>query len=423
MFKCEKCDHEAQIKGFCPVDGTALKQFNAGEKDNDNGLEKLLSDIKSTVKAQTEEVLKEYGLDKGSGLPVDKGQGNGKGMTKARSAREYVKGILAEEDQETLDSFSSEKEQDQFLAKCRSAYFFKHIVAFQVTKDPAHLAHVKALAEGTDAVGGYLTPTEFRMQLVRDMKDKPFLRNLVTVIPMKSDNMSIPTLTSDVQTSWGSENTTISTTTARFGELTLSPSRLNTFMYTSRELVADSAIGVIQLITTLFGEAIGREEDRVIVNGSGTGQPKGILQETLAGIDNLNDDSTIADNIKKLPYRLNKAYRLNARWLANALALEKIAVLKDSQNQYLLKTLEEGTVMRLAGHPIEEQSDMPVDTLLLGDFKHYFLGDREQMSVETTTDGAGAFEKHQVAIKVTERIDGKVALTNAFRKITNCGFD
>jgi len=41
------------------------------------------------------------------------------------------------------------------------------------------------------------------------------------------------------------------------------------------------------------------------------------------------------------------------------------------------------------------------------------------MTVKVTTEGAGTFLKDQVAIKVTERVDGKLALTRAMRKITN----
>jgi hypothetical protein len=40
------------------------------------------------------------------------------------------------------------------------------------------------------------------------------------------------------------------------------------------------------------------------------------------------------------------------------------------------------------------------------------------MGVETTTVGAGAFERHQVAFKVWERIDGQLGLTDGFRKLT-----
>lgn len=420
-FKCTEqgCDHKAEEKGFCPKHGKELTMNSEADR-----LEALLGSIKSMVKETTETTLKEYGLDKSV---VNKHIfGGGDKQLSREQKLELVKGLLNPADKQHFEAFDGdEKEQKTFLRKARIAYFFKHLVRFQVSKDQEDLNIVKALAEGVNADGGFLTPTEFRAELVRDIADKPFLRNLVTVIPMTSDSLELPTLLSSVKTSWGSENTTISTTTARFGQLTFAPKRLNTFLYTSRELVADSALNVVQLITRLMTEAIGAEEDRVIVNGSGSGQPKGILQETLGGIDNANTDANLPDNIKKLPFKLGTAYRRNARWLVNSVSAGVISALKDSQNNYLIrnlegKGLEEAT---LAGYPIHEQNDMPLDTLLFGDLSFYYLADREQISVETTTEGAGTFEKHQVAIKVIERIDGKVALTNAFKTITNAGID
>jgi HK97 family phage major capsid protein len=336
---------------------------------------------------------------------------------------EYVKSIMTE-NEKAMVAVSKDTDREKLMAKLRIAYFFKNLVWFNVTKDPTYLQHVKALASGVDADGGYTVPPEFRALLIEDIQDRPVMRNMVTVFPMGSNSLELPSLASGVKTSWGSENTSISTTTARFGTLTFTPYRLNSLLYTSRELVADSAFNVVQLITRLFGEAVAREEDRVIINGSGTGQPKGILQETLSGIDNGNDDSTLAVNVKKLPFRLGTAYRTKAKWVMNSLSLSAVATLRDSQNNFLFKEGIEGlTPHRLAGYEVHEQNDMPLDTLLFGDFSYYYLADREQISVETTTEGAGTFEKHQVAIKVVERIDGKVALTRAFRTLTNCGID
>jgi len=417
-YKCEKCDHTSNEKGFCPKHGKKLVEVNQTDEEH---LQSLLKNIGGVVEKRVKETVKDLGLDKVSSKlqhPESKIPGT------AKEKYEYLEKILSDVDQAELTRQPTDEKKTEFLGKARMAYFFKNLVLFQVNKDPDYLAHVKALAEGVDADGGYLTPTEFRAQLIEDIQDKSFLRGLVTVIPMASDNMEIPTLASGVKTSWGSENTSISTTTARFGQLTLAPNRLNSLLYTSRELVNDSAINLIQLITRLFTEAIGREEDRVIINGSGSGQPQGILQETLSGIDNANDDSALPVNIKKLPFRLGTAYRRNARWIMNSLSLAAVATLRDSNNQFLFKEGIEGlTPHTLAGYKVHEQNDMPLDTLLFGDLGQYFLGDRERISVETTTEGAGTFEKHQVAIKVVERIDGKVAQTNGFRTITNAGID
>ncbi len=417
-YKCtaQNCDHTAEAKGFCPKDGTALSEVKAVEMSAE--VKELLASIGDVVKQTTEETVKAMGLD---GLPRQQVLGNPKTHDEKMA---YVKGIMSEADTKMFNALPSTKQED-YLRKAKIGLFFKNLVAFGVSKDPDYLKHVKALSEGDAASGGYLVPTEFRAQLVEDIKDQPVLRNLVTVIPMATDALELPTLASDVKTSWGSENTAISTTTARFGTLAFAPKRLNTMMYTSRELVADSAISIVPLITRLFVAAIGREEDRVIVAGTGSGQPTGIFASglTYGGFSNLSGtDADLATKIKKLPFKLPTAYRKNARWVMNSAAIAHISALKDTQGRFLYTEGIEGqSPAKLVGYPVVEQNDMAAETLLFGDLSYYYLADREQISVETTTEGAGTFEKHQVAIKIVERIDGKVAINNAFKTITAAG--
>ncbi len=414
-FNCGKCDHKASEKGFCPKDGSELiesKDVMGAE------LKTLLENIGQVVEQKTKETLKGMGFDGNSDRKI-------MGAPKSHDEKlTYVKGIMSDVDSKYYNAISSDKQSD-FLKKARIAYFFKSLVQFASTHDPEYLQHVKALSEGDAASGGYLVPTEFRAELVEDIKDLPVMRNLVTVIPMSSDSLELPTLASDVKTSWGSENTAISTTTARFGTLTFTPFRLNTMMYTSRELVSDSAIAVVPLITRLFSQAIGRAEDTAIIAGSGSGQPSGIFKSglTYGGFSNLSGtDATLATKIKKLPFKLGTAYRPNARWVMNSAAIAHVSALKDSQNNFLFKEGIEGiSPAKLAGYPVVEQNDMAEETLLFGDLSYYYFADREQLSVETTTQGAGTFEKHQVAIKVVERVDGKVAVSNAFKTITAAG--
>jgi len=413
-YKCASCDHTAEEKGYCPTHGE-LSEVSAMSEE----MKSLLGKIGDIAAQRTQDVLKEMGL---GGAPKKEVIGNPKTSDEKFA---YVKSILSDRDASMLNALPSEKQAD-FLRKAKIGMFFKSLIAFSTTSDPEYLKHVKALSEGDNASGGYLVPPEFRAQLVEDIKDSPVMRNLVTVIPMGSDSLELPTLASDVRTSSGSENTAIQTTTARFGTLTFTPYRLNTMMYTSRELVADSAISIVPLITRLFTQAIGRAEDTAIINGSGTGQPKGIITDiaNISGIDNANVDANLAGNLKLLPFRLGTAYRSRAKWVMNSITLGAISALKDNNGQFLYKEGIEGlSPHRLCGYEVFEQNDMPLDTILFGDFSNYYLADREQMSVETTTQGAGTFEKHQVAIKVVERIDGKIALTQAFRKLTNAGVD
>ena len=53
-------------------------------------------------------------------------------------------------------------------------------------------------------------------------------------------------------------------------------------LYTSDELVEDAHdFNVVQLIIGLFSEAIAEEEDKVITQGSGVGQPTGLTNCTI----------------------------------------------------------------------------------------------------------------------------------------------
>src|SRR3990167_4318014 len=80
---------------------------------------------------------------------------------------------------------------------------------------------LKALAEGTDADGGYLFPNEFLAEIIRDLPELNVMRNYVRIIPMKRDKMDITSLVDGLDVFWTAENAAKSTTTARFTQQTL----------------------------------------------------------------------------------------------------------------------------------------------------------------------------------------------------------
>lgn len=275
---------------------------------------------------------------------------------------------------------------------------------------------VKALAEGVDANGGYLVPDEFSASIVDWAQDKPVMRRFATVWPMKEKVLNIPALAADVAVYWGSENTSISTTSADFGEVQLSVNKLNAIIYLSTELFEDSEIDLSSYLTGRFAQAVFREEDRKFMTGSGTGEPKGLSAYTISSVDKLSLGT--ADDFITAYWRTPQQFRENGVWIMDNLSIEKASALKDTNGQYLLIRPVDGKLPTLMGRPVLEQNDAG-KTVYFGDPKFYYIGDRRKMSVKTTTEGAGTFEKDQVALKVTERVDGKLALTRAFRKISN----
>lgn len=274
----------------------------------------------------------------------------------------------------------------------------------------------KALSEGTPADGGYLVPDEFRADIIDWAHDKPVIRNYATVWPMKGKTLKLPALAADVQVYWGTENKSISTTSAEFTEVSLSSYKLNAIIYLSEELFEDSAIDLMPYLTDRFASAIYREEDKKFVSGSGSGQPTGISQASIGSLSAATSKSP--DRFIDTYWRLPQAHRENAVWLMTSMVIASVSSLKDTQNNYLLVRPTDGKLPMMMGRPVLEQNDCG-KTIYFGDLRFYYIGDRRKITVKTTTEGAGTFEKDQIAIKVTERVDGKVALTRAFRAITN----
>lgn len=277
---------------------------------------------------------------------------------------------------------------------------------------------VKALSEGSDENGGYLVPDEFRAELIQEVINTDSLRKYCTVIPMSSKYLEIPKLTSDVRVYWGTENRTITTTTADFGNVTLTPFRLNAIIYTSRELFEDAAISVFEILRQRFTARVADEEMRVFMGGNGTTQPKGINTETT--IPSVTAASALTpDHITKAYWKLPTGYRGNARWIINSRVMEHLENAKETgTGAYLYPSLQ-AEVKTLKGRPILITDHQPSAKITLGDPKFYYVGDRKQVSMEMSTEAGTAWEKHQVGLKLTERLDGKVALITAFVQITN----
>lgn len=296
------------------------------------------------------------------------------------------------------------------------------VVAFYQAAVQSNHGVLKALSEGTAADGGYLFPDEFRAEVLRCIEDLGHMRSEVRVIPMKRDVMKIPTLESSVQVSWTEENAAKSTTTAHFGEATLTVFKMAAILYASDELVEDSTeIDIVQLIIQLFSEAVGREEDRVIAVGNGTTQPTGVVTARTAGtiLSVVCAGNLSFDNIINLEYLLPKEHHANAKFYTNRTNIKELRKLKDTTNRYLwADPVAVGQPATIHGYPVVEWNWLGEDIIFFGDLKKaYWLGDRKKMSVKISQDTETAFTKDQTAIRIVERIAGNVVLGCAIRAL------
>lgn len=144
------------------------------------------------------------------------------------------------------------------------------------------------MVEGEDSQGGFLVPGVHRPDLKLIALENSVIRPNGPMVfpPIKTDSISVPYIDDTSHASnvyggvwlnWTKEKATKTATKPTFGQLGLTPHKLAGITYTSNELLADSAIALEPLIKRLFGKSSGYAEDDVFINGSGAGQPLGIL--------------------------------------------------------------------------------------------------------------------------------------------------
>ena len=301
--------------------------------------------------------------------------------------------------------------------------FFKALIYAKA--DPQSMTVLRALTEGTDADGGYLVPEELRSEVFRMLPDMAVMRNIARVIPMASDTLKLNSLTARPTAYWTGEYQSKSTTSAEFGQVTLTPNDLVCLLPISEQLLADANIDLVQFIIQLFTEAIAVAEDKAFFTGSGTGQPKGINQEslrTVAAGGAFTFDHVIAV-MDQVPQRATQSPK--AAFVAHRRVKSICRSLRDLNGNYIWRDggmANNGETKRLPdtlyGYPFHEENDLSQSELYFGDWAFYIIGDRQTVSVKTTTEGGDAWRRNGMEIKAVERVDGRAVMASPFAKVT-----
>lgn len=290
------------------------------------------------------------------------------------------------------------------------------------------VATLKDMSEGVDADGGYVVPTEFRNQLVEKLYKGAYIRRYATVIPMSSDKMDIPVEANTVSVNWTTELATITQGDPTFGIVTLAANMLAGISRQSRQLLADAALNeaIQDYLIRIFARALGLAEDTAFMVGSGTGRPKGIRTYTLTQTVAQAGANLADSDLNNLMYTLPRQYRANAVWIMRDDRVKLISNLRSTDGRKLHPEIDNKENPMLKGYPVVVQDDIPGNLgagtneseIYFGDLSFYYIGDRQQVFSEVSTQEGTSFEKHRAAVKVGERLDGQLTLPEAFAKLT-----
>ena len=274
---------------------------------------------------------------------------------------------------------------------------------------------------GTDTEGGYLVPDEFEHTLVQGLEEENVLRSLCTVIQTSSGDRKIPIVTAHGTASWVDEEDPIPTSDETFGQISIGAHKVATMIKVSDELLQDSVFNLESYIAAEFARRIGAAEEEAFITGNGTGKPTGLLHATNGagtGVTTIGNTPT-ADEIFDLVHSIKSVYRRKAVFLLNDSTLKAIRKLKDGQGQYLWQPgLKEGQPDMLLNYRIATSPFMPEiaagnKVILFGDFKSYWIADRQGRSFQRLNELYAA--TGQVGFRATQRVDGRLVLAEAMK--------
>lgn len=135
----------------------------------------------------------------------------------------------------------------------------------------------KAMGEGTDATGGFLVPPELSDQLIPLRDNVSVLRRLFTTQQVSSDAIRFIAQDSGLAVAWTAEFAQKIKTDLSFSEFEAHIYTAAGLALTSNQLLADAKWSVDQMITTDLAKRFVSLEEQAFINGSGTGQPLGIM--------------------------------------------------------------------------------------------------------------------------------------------------
>ena len=157
---------------------------------------------------------------------------------------------------------------------------------------------MKAMVENDDASGGFLVPEE-TLGGLRPLRDQlSVVRGLVNVVQVSGDTVRFMQQTSGLLAGWVAELAEKPLSDMKFGEVEANVFTAAGMSVASNQLLADSRWSVDQLIFTDLAKRLNTVEEVAIINGSGEGQPRGILNTP--GVDVVGDELTSTDPLDLL---------------------------------------------------------------------------------------------------------------------------
>jgi HK97 family phage major capsid protein len=294
---------------------------------------------------------------------------------------------------------------------------------------------LKSVTGAVAADGGYAVPREIDAMIAAQMKTISPIRGVAQIVQVGTAGYRKLITNSTANSGWVSETgTRPETTTSKFNEIVPPMGELYANPSASQAMLDDAVFDLEAWLANEIATEFARAEGAAFINGSGTNQPKGFLQQPTA----LTADATRAFGTLQhtvtgnatgfgttpelvlidLVHSLRAGHRQGAVFLMNTKTLAAVRKFKAADGTFLWQPgIYENAPARLLGYPVVEAEDMPdvaanALPIAFGNFQNgYIITERRETSIlrDPYTN------KPYVNFYATKRIGGQVLDSDAIK--------
>ena len=275
-------------------------------------------------------------------------------------------------------------------------------------------AERKALSIDDNTNGGYLIPQQISLKIIEALQLISPIRQLANLETISVGNtLLIPRETSTFAAGWVAErgaravtnNATLGAEGIPTHEVYAEPAATQQFLDDS---VTDIEGWMQRKVTKTFAQI----EGQAFVNGSGLGQPEGLLvNAAVQTVKSLDASLLTADGIISLFHALPEPFARNATWLMKRKTVGIVRAFKNTQGSYIWQpSYSDRTPATILGNPYLETPDMPdvvagATPIIFGDINQgYTIVDRKGIVVIRDA----LTQKPLVIFYTTKRVGGQV---------------
>ena len=266
---------------------------------------------------------------------------------------------------------------------------------------------------------GASIPTTTLNKIEEKLRQTSALFNEVEVLNIPG-YLSIPKENITNEASWIEENVASTDSDDTLDAINFGAFKLIRTISITAEVEAMSIDAFESYIVKKLSDKMAIAIENAILNGTGNGQPKGILLEEIEKVTYDKGTTPTYNNLCSMMAKLKSGYKPNAKFVMSSKMLwENIATMVIGNQLVFLPDPTGEFAGRIFGRPVIEDDYISDKKILLGNYNKYTINFNKP--IEVTADESVEFRKGNKVYRSMGLLDGKTVNTEAFVLLDEAG--